>query len=226
MEPKDRLKAAREKAGHKSPSEAARANRTININTITSNENGNRPISKKMALVYADAFNVSAGWLIYGDDTPVSEPSDATRPALKISGEVAAGHWLESDLFEQEKSEMSNVSGGDARYLANTQYLLRVKGESLNRIAQDGDLILCLDYAQAGIDLKSSDLVVIERSRDGGHTLERTAKRVVKHNGDIELRPESDDPRFQDPVIYNEHSEEASEVRVIAKILKVIREIS
>ncbi len=227
MKPKDRLAAAREKAGFDSPTAAARVNRTINVNTIISNENGNRPISKKMAQVYAEAFEVSAGWLLYGDGGETSgKPNTPRRPALKISGEVAAGHWLESNLFETERTEKSNVAGGDARYQPGMQYLLRVNGESLNQVARDGDLILCLDYAEAGIELKSGDLVVVERSRDGGLTLERTAKRIIRHNGEIELRPESSDPRFQEPVIYDEHSEEATEVRVIAKILKVIREVS
>ncbi|AQQ02442.1 hypothetical protein B0E33_01570 [Roseibium algicola] len=226
MEPKDRLKAARERAGYDSPTEASRVLRTINVNTIISNENGNRPISKKMAQVYAEAFGVSAGWLLYGDSgEPEQEPKPTRRPALQIIGEVAAGHWLESDLFEHEKTENSNLAGGDARYLPSMQYLMRVNGESLNKIARHGDLILCLDYAQAGIELKSGDLVVAERSRDGGLTFERTAKRIVRHNGEIELRPESDDPRFQEPVIYNEHGEEATEVRVVAKVLGVFREV-
>lgn len=156
-----------------------------------------------------------------------TDPKTNKKPAnaLPILGDVAAGLWLESSLFENDEPPKSNFLP-ILQYPASAQYLLKVNGESLNRIAQDGDFILCLDYATVGTEIKSGDLAIVERSRDGGHTIERTAKRVVKHNGEIELRPESDDPRFQEPVIYNEHDEEATEVRVIAKILQVFREIS
>lgn len=82
MEPKDRLIKAREAAGYKSPSEAARLVREINKNTITSNENGHRPISRKMAEVYAKAFNVSAGWLLYGENEATAAANEAEAPQL------------------------------------------------------------------------------------------------------------------------------------------------
>jgi transcriptional regulator with XRE-family HTH domain len=208
-------------------------------------ENGERTITREWAERLAPHLGISPSELLFPDEhkgkldtshiKPVSRSgfadnivkvTSAENKTLSVKGDVAAGLWMEADLFDSEKAENSSLAGGDARYSLDYQYLLRIRGESLNKIAQDGDLILCLDYGQAGIDLVSGDLVVVERFRDGGHTLERTAKRVVRHNGDIELRPESTDPRFQEPVIFDEHSEEATEVRVIAKILKVIREVA
>ncbi|POF29653.1 LexA family protein [Roseibium marinum] len=147
----------------------------------------------------------------------------AARP-LEIKGQVAAGLWMEAGLFETDATRKATMAG-DLRYPNEYQYLLQINGESLNRIARDGDFVLCLDYLEAGIDIRSGDLAVVERSRDGGHTIERTAKRIIRRDGGIELRPESDDPRFQDPIIFNELDEEATEVRIIAKILTVIRQI-
>ena len=66
-EPRDRLREARAGAGFATPSEAARAINDINLSTLSSNENGHRAISKKMAAIYARAFKVDAGWLLYGD---------------------------------------------------------------------------------------------------------------------------------------------------------------
>ncbi|PVB59342.1 S24 family peptidase [Labrenzia sp. 011] len=150
-------------------------------------------------------------------------PSRAARP-LEIKGQVAAGLWMEAGLFETDATRKATMAG-DLRYPSECQYLLQINGESLNRIARDGDLVLCLDYLAAGIDIRSGDLAVVERSRDGGQTIERTAKRIIRHENGIELRPESDDPRFQEPIIFNELDEEATEVRIIAKILTVIRQI-
>ncbi|WP_133122887.1 LexA family transcriptional regulator [Zhengella mangrovi] len=91
-EPKDRLRRARASAGYESPADAARRVRGINQNTITSNENGNRPISKKMAQVYADAFGVSAGWILYGE----GEAASAERRTIPLKGKVGAGQQVEA----------------------------------------------------------------------------------------------------------------------------------
>ncbi|MEI2388052.1 S24 family peptidase [Breoghania sp. JC706] len=149
---------------------------------------------------------------------PESAHTNEIRP-LRILGEVAAGVWLEANVFEIECAETSNLRSGDGRFPIGSQYLLRIKGESLNKIAQNGDLILCINYLDANIKPKIGDLAVIERSRDGGMTIERTAKRITKHNGVVELTPESTDPRFQDPIRYNDTDPESSEVCIKAKIL-------
>lgn len=176
---------------------------------------GERPISREEILALAP--------VTLTDLEAASAPSQAAT-ALEIKGQVAAGLWMEAGLFETDDTRKTTIAG-DLRFPGKCQYLLQINGESLNRIARNGDLILCLDYLDAGIEIKSGDLVVVERSRDGGHTIERTAKRIVRRNGTIELQPESDDPRFQDPVLFNEHDEEATEVRIIAKILSVIRQL-
>ncbi|MHA7777375.1 LexA family protein [Roseibium sp. M-1] len=176
---------------------------------------GEQPITREEVLALAPESIT--------DLEAASAPLRAAAP-LEIKGQVAAGLWMEAGLFETDTVSQSTIAG-DLRYPGEYQYLLQINGESLNRIARNGDLILCLDYLDAGIEIKSGDLVVVERSRDGGHTIERTAKRIVRRNGDIELRPESNDPRFQDPVIFTEHDEEATEVRIISKILSVIRPI-
>lgn len=68
-EPKDRLKRARLAAGYATPTEAAAASRgALGKDLLISNENGHRPISRKAAQKYAEAFGVKAGWILYGDD--------------------------------------------------------------------------------------------------------------------------------------------------------------
>lgn len=197
----------------------------VNYDALNKSERGEveQPRGDFLARI-AQALGTTEQFLRYGSEGG-GERTKITPRGLVIRGEVAAGLWLEADLFEDEKKEQSNLFGGDKRYASEAQYLLRIKGESLNRIARDGDFILCVDYGLAGFEITSGDLVVVERSRDGGHTFERTAKRIFRHNDEIELRPESNDPRFQEPVVFDEHSEEASEVRIIAKVLRIIREV-
>lgn len=63
-----RLKEAREKAGYKSATDAARK-MGINVVTYTAHENGGREYDRDAAVFYAQNFGVTPGWLMFGDDT-------------------------------------------------------------------------------------------------------------------------------------------------------------
>ncbi len=227
-EPKDRLKQAREAAGYKTASEAARANREINNYTILGNENGNRAISRKMAEIYAKAFNVSAGWLLYGEGD--AEPATVIgfreyalprTVRLTLKGRIAAGVWREDSEMGRINREMDLFA--DPRYPISAQYLLEVEGQSLNKRAQDGDLLHCVDYIESGLPILDGDLAIIARSSDQGARIERTAKLVVKRNGVIELRPESTDPDYQQKIEYRQGDEEDTTVQVVAKVIWIIK---
>lgn len=133
-EPKHRLQRAREAAGFDGPSDAAKAHRSINKNTIISNENGNRAISKKMAQVYADAFDVSAGWLLYGES---AAPEFRAVPLIS---------WVSAGAL----AETANVAGAfeDVPYVSTHELdpsgdwiALRVDGRSMDKISPHDSII-------------------------------------------------------------------------------------
>jgi hypothetical protein len=64
-DPHDRLMWAREHAGFKTATDAARRHHW-NENTYRSHENGARGISKKAAAGYARAYKMPVEWLLYG----------------------------------------------------------------------------------------------------------------------------------------------------------------
>jgi SOS-response transcriptional repressor LexA len=132
-EPKARLQQARAKAGFESPSEAARAFREININTLISHENGNRPVSKKAAQIYAKAFEVEAGWILFG-----ARQFQGLQKVPVISL-VSAGNlrdqpgMMPSDI--ERWIQVADLPAGE--WIA-----LGVDGDSMNRVAPDGSIIL------------------------------------------------------------------------------------
>ncbi|MDR6954183.1 SOS-response transcriptional repressor LexA [Ancylobacter sp. 3268] len=136
-EPKNRLQKARAAAGFKSPAEAARAfPRLINQNTLTSNENGNRPISRKMAPIYADVFGVDAGWLLYGQKGKGAQTSEVDVPVLSM---VSAGNLRHQPTVE-EHDVLRRIKIGD---LPEGEWVaLQVDGDSMNRVAPDGAIIV------------------------------------------------------------------------------------
>src|SRR3569623_2658913 len=74
MNSRHRLQQARAHAGYASPSDAARALREINKNTLISHENGNRPLSRKAAEKYGRLFGVDPGWLLFNGDGAEAAP--------------------------------------------------------------------------------------------------------------------------------------------------------
>jgi len=61
----DRLRKVRREAGYETAADAARAH-NWNVNTVVSNENGNRAPGRKAVIQYARAYHVSADWLLTG----------------------------------------------------------------------------------------------------------------------------------------------------------------
>jgi SOS-response transcriptional repressor LexA len=138
-------------------------------------------------------------------DSPFIENVTST-PIIKtayITGEVAAGVWSEPDiLFEP----IPTTVAVDNRWPEKSVFLLRVKGNSINRQAKDGDLVLCLDIHAAPRDFQAGDWVIAERTGADGR-IEMTVKRVEgsRLNG-YKLSPDSDDPKFQTSLILGKNN--------------------
>jgi SOS-response transcriptional repressor LexA len=135
-EPRDRLQEARAKAGFKSPAEAARAFRDINQHTLTSHENGHRPISRMAAEKYGRLFGVEAGWILFGERGDVEFPGLLKVPVISL---VSA-----SNLRDQSGVTTADIERWItvADLPAGDWVALGVDGDSMNRVAPDGATIL------------------------------------------------------------------------------------
>lgn len=135
-EPKHRLQKAREEAGFKTATDAARAHKgLLGKDLLISNENGNRPISRKAAEKYAQAFNVKAGWILYGE-TANEDRADIDVPLLSM---VSASN-LRDQPGVSEHDIIRHIKIGE---LPRGDWIaLQVEGDSMNRVAPDGAIIL------------------------------------------------------------------------------------
>lgn len=133
--PRERLRQARRNAGFKSPSEAARFYPELNPNTLISNENGNREISKEMAVKYGIAFGVDPGWILFGVE-PVVEKTDQSVPLLSL---VSAGKLVDQVTIS-ESEMLRRVTVGELP--PGDWVAFRVQGDSMDRVAPDGSIIV------------------------------------------------------------------------------------
>lgn len=148
-------------------------------------------------------------------------PLDTPLTSVKVMGKVAANSWMDVDAMDfgyDDLDSMPALGGIPAEF----QFALVVEGKCLNKVANHGDRLVCLDLVKARQEAQPGDLVIVERWRFGGQMVERTAKRLRKSAKGIELWPESYEPEHQEPIAMYEPHEDV-DVRIVAKVLWVMR---
>jgi SOS-response transcriptional repressor LexA len=189
--------------------------------TFAHHEKGTRGIKPGELERYAKAFKVSPEWLMFGTGDAPTDSAKSRQPAsvpefLEIKGEVAAGIWAEvdGDAFEPVTSDIPP----DPLFQTKGQFLLKVRGTSINRKASPGSLVRCLDAFAAPREPKEGDWVIVRRQR--GDTFETTVKQLRMVDGRPMLFPDSTDERYQEPIPVGPHDGE--EVLVAAFVLDFI----
>ena len=224
----ERLKQARRAAGYTSAEKAAK--RFLwNVNSYKAHESGRNGFGISDAKRYSHAFGVSTAWLQTGEGNAPELKSAAgglsvtSAPIgmIPVTGRVAANTWLSVEDMDFGYDDIDYVPsiGG---YPVDWQFALVVEGNCLNKIAQHGERLVCLNTIAAGVEIEDGDLAIVERRRFGGQMVERTAKRVRMAADGFELWPESNDPAHQEPIrLYR--ALEGETVEVVGKVLWIVR---
>lgn len=135
--PAQRLKYAREQAGFPTVVAAAKAHPSLNANTLTSYENGNRALSRSGASKCARAFNVTEAWLLFGEEGDQGAPGPSVIDVPKVSW-VSAGQ-LSDMAGVTDLGEFPTVSAVD---LPDGEWIaLEVSGSSMDKVAPPGSII-------------------------------------------------------------------------------------
>lgn len=197
--PSVRLSQARESAGYASAADAANA-LGLAYATYAAHENGSRGFTAQSAEKYARKFRVSLEWLLTGRGEMRSSGVKYAQPiveGLPVLGQVKAGHWLDVSLTEQaNEPEMMGVAR-DSRFPKAKQYLLHVVGDSMDRDYPDGCYVICVDFAESGLELRDGLVVHVERTRSAGQLVENTLKIARRKARGWELAPNSTNPTYK-----------------------------
>lgn len=172
----------------------------------------------------APVLDTSIEWLLTGKQ-PESAP-DLTELSeqpqqVNVIGKVAANTWLDVENMDFSHEDIMQVPSASG-FPPSLQYALVVSGNCLNKIARNGDILVCLDLIKANVEFAADDLVIVERSRFEGQMIERTAKRVRVTSTGFELWPESNDPAHQEPIRLD-GAEDGETIRVIGRVLWILR---
>lgn len=177
----------------------------------------------------AHHLGVSPSDLMTGNDAPTSR-NEPQLVELPVRGQVQAGAWL---LIDDVTAEPEYISAArDPRFPRAEQWLSRVRGDSMNNLnvngrpagIYDGDLVHCVDAVAAEYQPRTGDIVEVERVRFQGQERELTLKQVEVTPNGILLWPRSTNPRWQEPLSYQEGDADDVEVRIRGWVVSSLRQ--
>lgn len=165
----------------------------------------------------ADALGTTVVFLRTG----LTDRKPLSSQAVPFRGKVAAGVWLELDQ-EFEPEDWLNFNPVP-QFPEGAVYCLTVEGDSIDKIAPHGFLLVCVDLYESGVTIRDGDLVIVERSKQQGGLKETTAKRYRTVSGGIELYPESSNPKWQPIFVPDDRRERDELVTIKARVEYIMR---
>lgn len=217
----DRIRTARRKVPGMTQAKIARALGISRPSVTQWETNVTTPDTERIDEL-ARLLHVSTDWLLGGPNATGQAPEmTPVTGGLPVTGYVEAGRYfdIDDDQSVPNDLEVPLIAGYDPAHLR----ALMVSGNSINRVARPGEVLICLDHIATGSEVGQNDLVIVERSRFGGQMVERTAKRLRRAaSGAWELWPDSDDPAYQTPTVLTDAADH-EEIRIAAKVVWIIR---
>lgn len=157
-----RLRKARESAGYRNATEAARSI-GVNVVTYTAHENGGREYDRKAARLYGTAFGVDPAWLIFGGPSAegaTSKPMKGGAPLREISVKAPFATPLKS-LDDRAAVPVAAVWSIPDEVLKDT---LRVSPKDAWIVEVRGDAMFDPSHPAAPGSLFPGDRVIIDAS--------------------------------------------------------------
>jgi len=138
----------------------------------------------------ADALGVPLSRLI------ASHTEAPANSGMVVAGKVAAGVYKDISIEDQDEHSKPRIAvARDLRFPDIRQYALEIEGDSMNELFADGSIVICVDYAESGLSLRTGMCVHIERHIVEGQLVENTLKEViVLGKGKYSLVPRSSNP--------------------------------
>jgi SOS-response transcriptional repressor LexA len=159
-------------------------------------EGKQRGASARTIAQLARALRTTPEWLMSGTGqvelAPAANPT-GNGQGLHLAGAVGAGLWIEP-ATENNETQLAPAPA-DPRFPPEHQSAYQVRGASIDRLAQSGDFLIVLDREATGLPLRSDDIVIVTRTKNG--LRETTARRFRTRTSapGCELTFESSDPK-------------------------------
>ena len=121
----------------------------------------------------------------------------AWESLLPIKYKTGGGNWVEVEAYT-DPEPMLYPAVPVAGVKPTDQWYEQLEGDSMDRLIPSGALLHVVS-TQAH-NYKHGDVVIIERSRDGGQLVDRSAKQVAFTNVGVQLWPRSTNKKWVGPI--------------------------
>ncbi len=90
----------------------------------------------------------------------------------------------------------------------------------------DGDYVVTIDWNDLDRPANDGEIVVVQQTRDGGHTIETTVKQIRMHKDRFELHPRSSNPKHKAIIVkHGDGERDGRQVTIIGLVESVYRPI-
>jgi len=140
---------------------------------------------------------------------------DSPLREVKVVAYVQAGAWAESNELDEEDQYTVAIPNDDL-YRELSLTAAEVRGPSMNRRYPEGTVLVITNAIQVYEEIEPGKRYIVERERADGMR-EYTVKTLHRdESGQLWLMPESDDPRFQQPIEAN--GELGDTIRILGRV--------
>lgn len=194
MEKNERLRAAREQAGYKYASDAAKA-LTVHPSTYRAHENGQNDFDLEEATFYAKKFNVDPLWIMTGKAisegaASVDQPAEVYSPNAKI-GDRVVGYGPKIKVYGRAVGGVDGEFDMNGSVLYETMappvlsdvrgaYGVQVAGDSMSPRYEDGEVC----FVDPGRRVKKGDYVIAQIRTEEHGPLLAYVKKFIRHNAE------------------------------------------
>lgn len=125
---------------------------------------------------------------------------------IPLVGRTAAGVFREVVEFEEAEPEYV-FEPEDEDFPQARRFALTVEGDSMNAAdppIPDGARVICVDFEQTGQPYLDGMIVVLQRTREGGHLREWSVKEIELHEDEVWFCPRSNNPKHKPIKVLND----------------------
>lgn len=145
----------------------------------------------------AYALESSVAYLLGETDSADARIQLRSVGLIPIIGIAETGAFRQMADFEQDDPEnLSTMEFARHRRFPKVRHFaLKIRGDSMNAAKPypliEGLVVVCVDFADAGLEIEDNRIYAVRRSLDAGQTYECTIKRAHVFKNRYELHPES-----------------------------------
>ncbi|MFE1598217.1 helix-turn-helix domain-containing protein [Methylobacterium sp. ID0610] len=195
----------------------------LSVSQISRFESGKREPRLVDLEKMAEVLGVAVQEILHPDTKPSNLIQVGLLP-VPIIGRTAAGVFREVVEFDDAEPEYI-FEPEDEEFPKARRFALLVEGDSMNAAdppMPDGARVVCVDFGSTGQPFQDGMIVVIERTREGGHLREWSVKEIELHDDEVWFCPRSTNSRHKPIKILNDPSDKGwSSLEVIGLVRDV-----